>query len=431
MNSRQIYYFTTGFILFAIGLLAIGLDYGKMRADLSSSVIQEGQIADSRGEGHRPKPYTDAELRSEMLRAEEYLRQNSKESAQKAMEIYNSILSYDTDAKVNQVARFGLATSLYRLGDGSRSLEHLRVLKKQNIDDRSLTENVDFLLGRILLLEGHEDEGRSILQSLLSRTVDRLIQSRIHATFGDYYSIKGQRSKAEKSYRIAVEYYPDNLHAAFVGDYAERFKDRKLTSNDSFDLDLNDKKIIVNRDKENQPKTKRSRTKTEPKKKDKPSQKSQSNSAKDNYRENLKKADELYTQGLNLSRKNDFLSALRVYLDAVSVIQDIGPSSDSDYRAVIRKKLSRLYYRIGEAYSALDDRHLAITYYDRVLEIADSSLHQAVLLKKGILYFDSHDYQSAYQNFNRAVEEFPDGSYTKRAEEWLNETDNFLKGQTP
>lgn len=429
MNSRQIYYFTIGFVLFAIGLLAIGLDYGRMRADLSGSVIQEGAIADSRGEGKRPKPYTEAELKSEMLRAEEYLRQNSKESAEKAMEIYNSILSYDSDAKLNQVARFGLATSLYRLGDANRSLEHLRMLKKEKLDDHSLTENVDFLLGRILLLEGHDDEGRSILQALLSRTIDRLIQSRIHATFGDYYLMKGQQSKARNSYRIAVEYYPDNFHAAFLGDYAERFKDRNLKNSDSYDLDIIDNRSKREQTKQNR-RTEKTR-KTNKTKKTEISSTTRKQPTSSDYQDKLKKADELYSRGLNLSRKNEFLSALRAYLDAVSTIQDISQTSSADFASTIRKKLSRLYYRIGETYSSLNDRHLAITYYDRVIESSDQSLHQAALLKKGIVYFDSRDYQSAYQNFNRAVEEFPDGSYTMRAQEWLTETENFLQQQTP
>jgi tetratricopeptide (TPR) repeat protein len=429
MNTRQIYYLTGGLILFAAGLLVVGLDYERMRTDFTGKTFTEGAIANDRGEGRRPKPYSEEELRSDMLRAEEYLRQNSRDSATKAMELYTSILSYDTDRQVNQVARYGLAAALYRLGDDRRALEHLRILKREDIKDRALSENVDFLLGRILLLAGHEDEGRSILQSLLSRTTDRIIQSRIHSAFGDYYIKKGEREKAKKSYRIAVEYYPDNFHAVFSGESARRFADMTEFDTDRMDLHLADD--IFSRKE-----TKKTDTKKDKKDRKKPVTSDQpANPSQEEQREkaDFLRAEELYGKGLNLMRRNQHRDALRYFLEAADLLNGLDPEKLKDVRlrSRIYNRLEHVYYRAGEASASLGDLEQAHHQFDRVLSNPDASLDQASLVRKGILFFDGHQYESAYRLFNRAVQEFPDGSYTRRAEQWMRETENFLKNQTP
>lgn len=430
MNTRQIYYLTGGLILFAAGVLVVGLDYGRMRADLTARRSMDGALADDQGKGRRPKPFTEEELKSDMLRAEEYLRQNSKDSAKKAKELYTNILSYDTDPTVNRVARFGLASALYRLGDDRRALEHLRALKSEKISDRKLSENVDFLLGRILLLSGNEDEGRSILQSLLARTTDKVLLSRIHAAFGDFYAKQGDRKKARQSYRIAVEYYPDNFHAAFSGESARRFADMTDSDRARYDLDLTDR--IYQQQKKTQKKKepaqkrpakaapkRRERKKTAEKKRDEP--------------EAYQKARELYARGLSLSRKNAYSDALKNYGEALDLLKGLKPDriKSSSLRNRVYRQLEHVYFRMGEATASMEDSEKAHAYFDRVLSNPDSSLDQAAMVRKGILLFDAGQYEKAYMTFNRAIQEFPDGSYTRRAAQWMRETENFLKKQTP
>ncbi len=429
MNTRQIYYLTGGLILFAAGVLVVGLDYGRMRADLTARRSVDGALADDQGQGRRPKPFTEEELKSDMLRAEEYLRQNSKDSAKKAKELYTNILSYDTDATVNRVARFGLASALYRLGDDRRALEHLRALKSEDISDRTLSENVDFLLGRILLLSGNEDEGRSILQSLLARTTDKVLLSRIHAAFGDYYAQKGDRKRARKSYRIAVEYYPDNFHAAFSGESARRFADMTDADRARYDLNLTDK---IYQKKESVRKKKAERTgpkKTTPARQER---KKPSDKRRDDP-EAYQKARELYARGLSLSRKNAFSDALKHYGEALELLKGLQPDriKNSSLRNRVYRQLEHVYFRMGEATASMEDSEKARAYFDRVLSNPDSSLDQAAMVRKGILLFDAGQYEKAYMTFNRAIQEFPDGSYTRRAAQWMRETENFIKKETP
>lgn len=429
MNIRQIYYLTGGLLLFTAGVLVVGLDYGRMRADFTGQRITEGALADDRGEGRRPKPYSEEELRSDMLRAEEYLRQNSKDSAKKAMELYTNILSYDTDRKVNQVARFGLASALYRLGDDRRALEHLRTLKREDIGDRSLLDNVDFLLGRILLLAGHEDEGRSILQSLISRTTDRIILSRVHSAFGDYYAKKGDRAKAKKSYRIAVEYYPDNFHAAFSGESARRFADMTESDPDLFDIHLADD-IFRKEEPEKSDTKKDNKDRKKPASADKPKKASPGEQIEP---ADYLRAEELYAKGLNLTRQNNHREALELFMEAADLLNGLLPEHRKDVklRNRIYRQLEHVFFRAGEAYASLGDRDASHAQFDRVLSNPDASLDQAALVRKGILLFDVQQYEAAYIIFNRAVQEFPDGNYTRRAEQWMRETEIFLKKQTP
>lgn len=421
MNTKHMTLILIGVALFAGGVVFVGFDFGHFKRDVAG-LHMEGALADDHGHGRRPRPYSEDELRSELMRAEEYLRQNSRESAEKAQEIYNSILSYDSDAAVNAVARFGLASALYRLGDDRRALEHLRQLKKAGVKDVALAENVDYLMGRILMLMGHEDEGRAILNALLSRTTDRVIQSRVHATFGDYYAARGDRARARRSYRIAVEYYPDNLHAAFSGESARRFAGMGQSDRDAYDSRMSDR-LLDERDDAGERKR--------PARRKRASRESERSHASVPY--DLRQAEEAYGKGLALARKGSHLEAVKVLLGAEQSLDGLLRTSlkDPDLKARVLNLEEKTLYRVAESYTALQDRHLAHTYFDRVLANPDPSLDQAALVRKGILFFDVQDYDSAYLNFNKAVHDYPDGSFSRRAEEWLRETENLMKARQP
>jgi tetratricopeptide (TPR) repeat protein len=145
------------------------------------------------------------------------------------------------------------------------------------------------------------------------------------------------------------------------------------------------------------------------------------------------RAEELYGKGLNLMRRNQHRDALRYFLEAADLLNGLDPEKLKDVRlrSRIYNRLEHVYYRAGEASASLGDLEQAHHQFDRVLSNPDASLDQASLVRKGILFFDGHQYESAYRLFNRAVQEFPDGSYTRRAEQWMRETENFLKNQTP
>jgi len=414
-----------GIIFTGSGVILIAMDYQKFKENYKKLYLNFSRtLSPTDVNESEPFPYTEEKLKSDLYMAEEYLRQNSYDSIRKALDIYNKVLSFAKDVKIKQLAKYGLAYSLYRLNDDNRSLLHLKELKTEKIFDPILEEEVDYLLGRILLLRGHDDEGRAILQNLLVKTTSKDLKSRIHATFGDYYQLKKEFKKAKKSYQIALEYNPDNLHAEIIKENLDKNKELIPFEHDYYDQQLS-KKTLEEKEPIKKEKDKlKDRNKDKDKDKEKGSQKLEMSEEIEKLKREFSLAVSLYNQN-DLQNANNQLINLEKKVSQL-LMENIKEKEKNDLYTL----LENIYYRLGEVVEKQKNNELAKVYYDKVLANPSPELDQAALIKKGMIYFEQEKYKEAYNLFSRAVEISPNGKYTAKAMEWLKETEKILKNMS-
>jgi len=416
-----------GIIFTGSGVILIAMDYQKFKENYKKLYLNFSRtLSPTEVNESEPFPYTEEKLKSDLYMAEEYLRQNSYDSIRKALDIYNKVLSFAKDVKIKQLAKYGLAYSLYRLNDDNRSLLHLKELKTEKIFDPILEEEVDYLLGRILLLRGHDDEGRAILQNLLVKTTSKDLKSRIHATFGDYYQLKKEFKKAKKSYQIALEYNPDNLHAEIIKENLDKNKNKELIP---FEHDYYDQQLSKKTLEEKEP-IKKEKDKLKDKNKDKDKDK-EKGSQKLEMSEEIEKLKREFSLAVSLYNQNDLQNANNQLINLEKkvsqlLMENIKEKGKNDLYTL----LENIYYRLGEVVEKQKNNELAKVYYDKVLANPSPELDQAALIKKGIISFEQEKYKEAYNLFSRAVEISPNGKYTTKAMEWLKETEKILKNMS-
>ncbi|MDH5655926.1 MAG: tetratricopeptide repeat protein [Spirochaetia bacterium] len=323
------------------------------------------------------------EAMSQLREAEEYLRQNTTDSAKEAFRLFNKVLSLDLDKEINQMARYGIAVSLEKQGDVAASLAHLRILKNENVENHVLDEKVNFRHGKILLSINHVEEGRAILDSVLFTTKDDTLKSDIHTAFGFFFSSRGSFGRARENFDIALKYNPENLQAELGR--AEAYKNIKR----SLSYDYYDDYFLGN-----------SRLNPEERKK---------------VYSNLKY--EAYDKGITAYRSGR-------YNDAVYFLSK---SIDKYTDANIREK--SLYW-LGESYLASGKRDKAARTFSRVLKNSNSSMDQPALIKMGILDFQKGSYESAARSFQNAVQNYPGDKYSDQAKEWLDESMKMIEDKS-
>jgi tetratricopeptide (TPR) repeat protein len=408
-----------GIIFTGSGVILIAMDYQKFKENYKKLYLNFSRtLSPTDVNESEPFPYTEEKLKSDLYMAEEYLRQNSYDSIRKALDIYNKVLSFAKDVKIKQLAKYGLAYSLYRLNDDNRSLLHLKELKTEKIFDPILEEEVDYLLGRILLLRGHDDEGRAILQNLLVKTTSKDLKSRIHATFGDYYQLKKEFKKAKKSYQIALEYNPDNLHAEIIKENLDKNKELIPFEHDYYDQQLSKKTLV-----EKEP-IKKEKDKHKDRIKEKEVPQLDISEEIERIKREISLAVSLYNQN-DLQNANNQLINLEKKVSQL-LMENIKEKEKNDLYTL----LENIYYRLGEVVEKQKNNELAKVYYDKVLANPSPELDQAALIKKGMIYFEQEKYKEAYNLFRRAVEISPNGKYTTKAIEWLKETEKILKNMS-
>jgi tetratricopeptide (TPR) repeat protein len=408
-----------GIIFTGSGVILIAMDYQKFKENYKKLYLNFSRtLSPTEVNESEPFPYTEEKLKSDLYMAEEYLRQNSYDSIRKALDIYNKVLSFAKDVKIKQLAKYGLAYSLYRLNDDNRSLLHLKELKTEKIFDPILEEEVDYLLGRILLLRGHDDEGRAILQNLLVKTTSKDLKSRIHATFGDYYQLKKEFKKAKKSYQIALEYNPDNLHAEIIKENLDKNKQLIPFEHDYYDQQLSKKTLV-----EKEP-IKKEKDKHKDRIKEKEVPQLDISEEIERIKREISLAVSLYNQN-DLQNANNQLINLEKKVSQL-LMENIKEKEKNDLYTL----LENIYYRLGEVVEKQKNNELAKVYYDKVLANPSPELDQAALIKKGMIYFEQEKYKEAYNLFRRAVEISPNGKYTTKAIEWLKETEKILKNMS-
>lgn len=307
--------------------------------------------------------------------ADEYLRQNSREAARSASVIFNRVLAQNTSPRINELAAYGLAVSLEKLDDRTAAIQYYRELKKRGVTDPVLRGRVEYSLGKLLLYIDHEEEGSALLKPLLAKTEDRILKSKIHAAFGNFALARGQRQRAEANFRIAIKYDPENLAAERGRAAALKGQGRAWEAYKHYDDYL---VTTGNLD------------------------------PKDSDRLRGELESDVYERGLSSYRA-------KRYNDAIGYLNRALRDSRSN------SQTEKAMFWLGESYAAAGKTASAIQSYDRVLKNADAGYDQAALVKKGILLEKSGKLEEAGAVFQRAIEDYPGGTYTGRAQEWREE----------
>ncbi len=359
MNRLQIVTLVIGLLLFGGGL-----------AVLFAAGSNPGFFTGSGNpEAREERAYTS------LREADEYLRQNSREAARSASVIFNRVLAQNLSPRLNELSAYGLAVSLEKLDDRAAAIEYYRELKKRGVTDESLRDRVDYSLGKLMLYIDHEEEGSALLKPLLAKTQDRVLKSKIHEAFGNFAMARGQRQRAEANFRIAVKYDPENLAAERGRAAALKGQGRAWEAYKHYDdylittgnLDPKDSRRLA-RDLET----------------------------------------DVYERGLSAYRA-------KRYSEAIGYLNRALRNSDG----VVRSE--KTLFWLGESYAAAGKTDSAIRCYDRVLKNADAGFDQAALVKKGILLEKNGRLEEAGSVFQRAIEDYPGGAYTGRAQEWREE----------
>jgi len=342
-------------------------------------------------ENHAVRTVQTAEITEALRRldeAEEYLRQNSADAARQAVVIFNRIRSLNLSKPINQRATYGLALALEKIDDQAAALEHYRSLKQDQIDDPDLRDRVDYSLGKLLLYINHEEEGRSLLETLLARTLDddkgRRLKSRIHNAFGNYYLRRGDRRRATENFAVALKYYPENIQAERGRADAVRGSGRAAAAYEYYDDFLTGNSRLDPGSREHV---------------------------------NRQVRQDMYSSGVRAYRRQQYQDAIFYFRKLLGQYPD---SPDSE----------KAMYWLGESYLATGRDDLAMNAFKDTLENNDTEMDQASLIKRGMILFRQGKVEQAASEFQKASTNYPGGSYTERALEWQRECESQLRDRT-
>ena len=315
------------------------------------------------------------EIHVQLREAEEYLRQNSKESARRALQSFNHILANDVSKDINQKAKYGMAAALELLEENAAALRYYRELKAEEIEDPVIKDKLDYSLGRIYLYLNHESEGRSLLDALLLRTKDKILKSKIFTAFGMYYLRRNECKRAEENFRVALKYDQENLKAAEGRAAALKSQGRDWIAYRQYDdylfstanLDPKNRKEVIN-----------------------------------------KVEQEIFDSGIKAFRK-------RRYHNAISFFKRVCRGTEDKHI----EENARFW--IAESYKALGLNAKALKFYDSVLNNALRDKDDVSLFKKALILFQENKLKKAVEVFSELHRGYPDSEYSQRAKEYIDD----------
>ena len=315
------------------------------------------------------------EIQIKLREAEQYLRQNSKDSARQALTIFTQILARDINKTINQKAKYGMAAALERLEDNQTALEYYKELQAQDIKDKNIRNKVDYSLGRFYLYLNHEQEGRALLMPLLRRTKNGKLKSKVFTTFGMYYLRRGESKRAEENFKVALKYNQENLQAQEGRAKAVKGQGRDWTAYGYYDdylfssatLNPNSRKKITN-----------------------------------------KLEQDILASGFQAFHN-------KRYHNAMSFFKRVRNHTKNQHMK------ENANFWIAETYKALGLTNKALEAYSNVLRNSVTDKDALALFHKGSLLFQKEKLKQAAQEFEKLHNNYPHSEYSEKAKEYLSE----------
>ncbi len=361
-SSPRTLFFIIGVIFFSMGFILIIFN----KNELFSSQAQKMNVS------------------VELTEAEEYLKQNSKESAKESLRIFNRILANSPTLDIKQRAKYGVAVALERLEENAAALEYYRELKSQNIKNIRLKDKVDYAIGRFYLYLNYEKEGSSILHDLLTRTHDAKLKSKIYTAFGMYYLRRSEYKRAEENFRVAINYNQENLQAE-----EGRAKALKRQGKDWVAYRYYDNYLV-------------GISNLNPSKREKVVNQVEQ---------------EIFDSGIKAFRRGRYQNAISFFKKLCRASQD--PYIEENSR-----------FWIGESYAALGLHKKAMKLYSSVLDNTIDAKDAISLFRKGEILFQKNKHKEAAKIFEQIYHHYPQSEYSLKAKRHLDDIHEEVKEQT-
>ena len=353
-SAPRALFFFIGTILLIIGITLLIYNYEKPKIFLSENK-EDIYIKLREGEG--------------------FLRQNTKESAKLALQIFNNVLANNVNLDLNQKAKYGIAAALEILEENSSALSYYHELKNQNIKDAKLKDKVNFSLGRFYLYLNHESEGRALLEPLLANTHNRTLRSKVLTAFGGYYLRRREFKRAEENFRVALKYDGENIKAE-----EGRAQAIKEQGHDWSAYKLYDDYFF-----------------------------STAHLNPDNRQKVINKIEyETFNSGIKAFRVKKYQNAIDFFRKVSNNTNDKNIEEDSRFW-------------IGESFYKLKENKKAIKAYENVLKNINTSKDAAALFKIGMILFGESKLSAAGKVFNEIITNYPDSKYSDKAKDYIND----------
>ncbi|MDZ4727892.1 MAG: tetratricopeptide repeat protein [Leptospira sp.] len=313
---------------------------------------------------------------------EEYLKQTSPVSKEKAVSIFSELAGKQNSSLFEFRIKYNQARALEKNGDHYLALDIYKNLRTKTDLSPSEKDQLSYSLGNLLLKLDQESEGKGHLESVLRTSSDQKLRSKVLQSLGDFLYNHKQFEPARKNYVLALQEDSNNTEARIGWGRSLRKQGKDWASFDVFDEYI---------DTENQ-----------------------LSGANQKVVEEYK--DSVYAQAKQLYSKKTYWKSIELFQKALT----LSPTSDIEENS---------YYYIGSAYDALGRMSQSLEYLNKTLNNSNYTLDQAALYKKGTIYFRQGKFTEAAGIFQNIIDKYPKNHITEKAIAWKKESLDQFKDE--
>jgi TolA-binding protein len=297
---------------------------------------------------------------------------NEKESINKAIDIFTKVIAKYPGTNSSLEAYYYIAESYEKLNLNRLAyLKYVYLIKVNRKLPADMEKEVNARIARLKILKRYDEEGIHSLMSLLNYSDNKDFRSRIYTELGHTYLKTGEFQKSKRMFDLALSENGNN-EEAILG----KARTYKRMGQDGEAYELYDHFL-----------------------------KYYSNFS--NYTGDVTKsyAKQLYESGLNNYRRGRYYPAITYFKKYLTQFPGTSNTENS-------------LYWIGESYFALKQYDNAISYLNRVLTNGYYHKDQDAGIKIGYSYFMARNYDLASREFQKYIDNYPNGKYIVRAREW-------------
>ncbi|MCL2155119.1 MAG: tetratricopeptide repeat protein [Leptospirales bacterium] len=300
----------------------------------------------------------------------ELYQRDDKDSINKAIDIFIKVIAKypDTDAGIKSY--FYIAEGYEKLNLNRQAyLKYVTLINNKDKIPSDMEKEINVRIARLNIMKQYSEEGIHSLLSLLQNNYNKDFRSRIYTELGHTYLKTGDLQKSKKMFDLAMSERSDN-EEAILG----KARTLKRLGKDAEAYELYDYFLKYYG--------------------------SFSNYTKDVTNSYEK---QLYESGLGDFKKDRYYSAITFF---------------KKYLTQFNQRTGNSLYMLGESYFALKQYDTAISYYKRVLSGDFKEKDQDAAIKIGHSYFMAKNFDLAAREFQKYIDNYPNGKYIERAKQW-------------
>ena len=166
---------------------------------------------------------------------EEYLKQTSPVSKEKAVSIFSELAGKQNSSLFEFRIKYNQARALEKNGDHYLALDIYKNLRTKTDLSPSEKDQLSYSLGNLLLKLDQESEGKGHLESVLRTSSDQKLRSKVLQSLGDFLYNHKQFEPARKNYVLALQEDSNNTEARIGWGRSLRKQGKDWASFDVFD----------------------------------------------------------------------------------------------------------------------------------------------------------------------------------------------------